>query len=98
MIAKKGVVTLTNEDKILEILTGMQNQMNGMQQEIKQINGRLDTMDGRLGSLEAEVKEIHQKVDDLTESHEETRASVNALLDWAERASNSYDLPLPKLG
>lgn len=82
---------MTNEEKVLEILTGMQ-------QEIKQINGRLDSMESEIKEVKAELKQVHEKVDDLTEVHEETRASVNALVDWAERASNSYDLPLPKLG
>lgn len=49
-----------------------------------QINSRLDKMDERLNRME-EYAEI-------------TRDGVNALLDWAEVCSETYSLPLPKIG
>lgn len=84
------MVPLTSEEKILEMLTEMQTKMSGMQTQMSGMQTDIKKLDVRLDSLES-------KVDALTEAHEETRTSVNALLDWAERASNSYDLPLPKL-
>ena len=49
-----------------------------------QINSRLDKVDERLDRME-EYAEI-------------TRDGVNALLDWAEVCSETYSLPLPKIG
>lgn len=49
-----------------------------------QINSRLDKMDERLNRME-EYAEI-------------TRDGFNALLDWAEACSETYSLPLPKIG
>mgnify|MGYP001377070402 CR=1 FL=1 len=49
-----------------------------------QINSRLDKMDERLNRME-EYAEI-------------TRDGVNALLGWAEACSETYSLPLPKIG
>ena len=47
-----------------------------------QINSRLDKMDERRMEEYAEI----------------TRDGVNALLDWAEACSETYSLPLPKIG
>ena len=89
---------MTNEEKILEMLTGMQTQMSGMQTQMSGMQTQITEMQTDIKKLDARLDSLESKVDTLTEAHEETRTSVNALLDWAERASNSYDLPLPKFG
>lgn len=48
------------------------------------INSRLDKIDARL--------------DRMAEYAETTRDGVNALLEWAEACSETYSLPLPKVG
>ncbi len=73
MKVRKGVATLTNEDKILEMLATMQG-------DIRQINTRLD-------SVETEVKAIRSDIVDMKESQEEVRTSVNAVLEWTETVS-----------
>jgi hypothetical protein len=40
---------------------------------------------------------LEEKVDELAEAHEETRAGVNSLLDWAEQCGNVIKFPLPKV-
>jgi len=76
----KGVAALTNEDKILEMLAAMQGY-------IRQINTRL-------GSVETEVKAIRSDLDDMKESQEEVRTSVNAILEWTESVSTEApDVP-----
>jgi len=53
-------------------------------------------MDSRLGSLETEVKAIRSDIDDMKESQEEVRTSVNAILDWTETVST--EVPgIPKI-
>lgn len=64
---------MTNEEKILEILTGMQA-------DIKTLNTRMD-------SLESKVDSLAESQAALAESHEEVRTSVNAILDWTDTVS-----------
>ena len=53
-----------------------------------QINSR---MDSRLDKMD-------ERLDRMEEYAEITRDGVNALLDWAEACSETYSLPLPKIG
>lgn len=82
MVEKKGVVVLTNEEKILEMLTGMQSQMDGMQKDIKNLNIRMDSLES--------------KMDDLAESQAELRTTVNAILDWTDTVSGVIPI-VPKI-
>lgn len=82
MVEKKGVVVLTNEEKILEMLT--------------KIDSRLGSVETRLDSVESELKEVHEKVDDLSESQSELRTTVNAILDWTDTVSGVIPI-VPKI-
>lgn len=80
----KGVVLVTNEEKILEMLTKISSRLDSLESEVKESHEK----------LESEIKEVHKKVDALTESQEalaesqsELRASVNAILEWTETVS-----------
>lgn len=59
---------MSNEEKILELLTSMQ----------------------------AEMKEMKQTLEDLSESHDEVRTSVNAILDWTDTVSTVVPI-VPKI-
>lgn len=54
-----------------------------MKEELDPINKRLDRMDERLERLE--------------ESQEEVRDATNALLEWSDKVSASFQFPLPRL-
>lgn len=54
-----------------------------MKEELDPINKRLDRMDERLARLE--------------ESQEEVRDATNALLEWSDKVSESFQFPLPRL-
>lgn len=65
---------MSNEEKILELLTAM--------------DARQTRTEELLAAMQAEIKDIRSeqasmggKLDDLTKAHEETRESVNTLLD-----------------
>lgn len=75
---------MNNEEKILVLL----EQHSEM---FAQINSRLDKMDERLNRMDS-------RLDRMEEYAEITRDGVNALLDWAEACSETYSLPLPKIG
>ena len=81
---------MNNEEKILEILASVQTEMKGMRTEIK-------GMQAEMKGMQAEIKEIHGKLDELTEAHEETRTSVNAILEWTEKVSDAVNFPLPRI-
>ena len=54
-----------------------------MKEELDPINKRLERMDERLARLE--------------ESQEEVRDATNALLEWSDKVSESFQFPLPRL-
>ena len=46
----------------------------------------------------AEMKtEFTERFEALEEGQEEIRTACNVLIDWAEKASEARDLPLPKI-
>jgi predicted nuclease with TOPRIM domain len=81
---------MNNEEKILEILVAMQ-------QDMAEVKDRIGGLEGRIGGLEGRMDRLEEKVDELAEAHEETRAGVNSLLDWAEQCGNVIKFPLPKV-
>jgi len=89
MWVKKGVVTLTNEEKILEMLTFMQS-------ELKEVHQKVDSLEIKVDNLEIKVDNLETKVNDLAESHEETRTSVNAILEWTDTVSSVVPI-VPKI-
>ena len=89
MAERRGVVTMTNEEKILEMLTGMQA-------EIKEVKGEIKEIRTEMEETKAELKEVHEKVDVLAESQEELRTSVNAILDWTDTVSTVVPI-VPKI-
>ena len=42
--------------------------------------------------------EFTERFEALEEGQEEIRTACNVLIDWAEKASEARDLPLPKIG
>ena len=74
---------MNNEEKILEVLAAMQSEMREMQSEMR--------------GMQSEIREIHGKLDDLIELHEETRASVNTILEWTDKVSDAVNFPLPRI-
>lgn len=82
---------MNNEEKILVLL----EQHSEM---FAQINSRLDKMDERLNRMDSRLDKMDERLDRMEEYAEITRDGVNALLDWAEACSETYSLPLPKIG
>lgn len=74
---------MSNEEKILQILSEMQTDM-------KEVKGRLDRLQG-------DVTDLKEDIAELKEAHEITRDGVNALLEWSDKISEAQRLPLPKI-
>ena len=82
---------MNNEEKILALL----EQHSEM---LAKINSRLDKVDSRLDKVDSRLDKVDERLDRMEEYAEITRDGVNALLDWAEACSETYSLPLPKIG
>ena len=48
--------------------------------------------------MDSRLDKMDERLDRMEEYAEITRDGVNALLDWAEACSETYSLPLPKIG
>lgn len=59
---------------------------------------KIDLILDELKEMKKDIKEIHVRLDNLEEGQEEIRTACNVLIDWAEKASEVRDLPLPKIG
>lgn len=82
---------MNNEEKILALLEQHSEMFSA-------INSRLNKMDSRLDKMDARLDKIDARLDRMEEYAETTRDGVNALLEWAEACSETYSLPLPKVG
>lgn len=47
--------------------------------------------------IQEELEPVKSQLAELAEAHEETRAGVNTLLEWAEDVGTSITFPLPKI-
>lgn len=80
---------MNNEEKILEMLSTMQGQMNSMQ-------GQMNTMQKQIASIDRRISNVEDKLDDLIEEHSMTREGVNKLLSWADAVGPLVRYPLDK--
>jgi archaellum component FlaC len=60
---KTGGATMKNDEKIIEMLTQMQNDMKEMKSEISGINTRLDGIDKRLDGIDQRLDGIDVRLD-----------------------------------
>ena len=74
---------MSNDEKILALLEGM--------------NQRFDSIDQRLDKVEQRLDKMEGDIEELKEYAEINRTGVNALLDWAEACTNVIQFPLPKV-
>lgn len=47
--------------------------------------------------MREELEPINKRLEHLEESQEEVRDAVNALLEWSDKVSESFQFPLPRL-
>ena len=47
--------------------------------------------------MKEELEPINKRLEHLEESQEEVRDAVNALLEWSDKISESFQFPLPRL-
>ena len=95
---------MNNEDKILQILGTMQEDIHsmkddiqGMKDDIQDLKSDMQSTKDDIQGVKSEITKLHGKVDALAKSQEQTRVTVNALVEWSDRITSVYELPLPKL-
>ncbi len=87
---------MNNEEKILEMLSTMQVQMNSMQGQMNTMQGKMDTMQKQIAAIDRRLNSVEDKLDDLIEEHSMTREGVNKLLGWADAVGPLVRYPLDK--
>jgi chromosome segregation ATPase len=77
---------MNNEEKILNLLTQMQDQMNNMQSQMNTMQSDIKSLKENQTSMQSDISEIKNKVTaindqtaDLTEFHTETNFKLNKL-------------------
>lgn len=80
------------DEKILNILTQMQN-------DISQINNRLDKVDSRLDKMDSRLDKMDERLDAIQEDTQITRAAVNSLIEWADCVGieTKIDFPIKRV-
>ncbi|MGE4354208.1 MAG: hypothetical protein AB7D36_09010 [Oscillospiraceae bacterium] len=58
---------------------------------------KLTEMQRGIVEISDKLNSVEDKLDTLTEAHEETRNGVNRLLEWADECGYIIKLPLPKI-
>ena len=88
---------MNNEDKILEMLGAMQQDIQNMKSDMQGMKSDMQNMKSDMRGVKTESTKLHSKIDALAASQEQTRVTVNALVEWTDKVSAVYELPLPKL-
>ena len=89
---------MNNEEKILALLEQHSETLAKINSRLDKVDSRLDKVDSRLDKVDSRLDKVDERLDRMEEYAEITRDGVNALLDWAEACSETYSLPLPKIG
>lgn len=89
---------MNNEERILALLEQHSEMLAKINSRLDKTDSRLDKMDSCLDMVESRLGKIDARLDRMEEYAETTRDGVNALLEWAEACSETYSLPLPKVG
>lgn len=89
MAKRKGGVTLTNEEKILEILGKINGRLDSLESEVKEVHEKMDEL------AESQAALVKAQAE-LAESQAKFRTSVNAILDWTDTVSTVVPI-VPKI-
>lgn len=76
-------MTVTNEEKILQLLEVMQADISGMKADIAQ--------------LKASQEELKASQEEMKETLSEHTVVLNAILEWADECREADRFPLPKI-
>ena len=76
-------MTATNEEKILQLLEVMQEDISGMKADIAQ--------------LKASQEELKATQEEMKETLSEHTVVLNAILEWADECREADRFPLPKI-
>ena len=78
-------------------LAPINERLDTMSKRLDTVDKRLDTVDMRLDAMDKRLDTVCERLDLLEESQEEVRTCVNALLEWSDKVSESFQFPLPRL-
>ena len=85
-----------NEEKILEILAGMSQQMGTINERLDRMDERLDKMDERLDRMDERLDKMQNDMDEMKETLEEHSISLDALIEWTDNVQEVVRVPFAK--
>jgi len=80
---------MNSDEKIIEMLLGLQEQMNNMENKFDKF---ADKTIADIEELKGNMVGVKGDIEELKENSEITRAAANKLLDWAERVEKSASI------
>lgn len=88
---------MNNEEKILEILSVMQQDMSELKSDVAELKTDVAVLKTDVAVLKVKVTRLEADVAGLKEGQEEVRGSVNRLVEWADECGYVVKFPLPRL-
>ena len=92
-----GVMTVTNEEKILEILANMKDDISDMKDDISDVKEEISDMKEEISDMKEEISDIKGTLAEHGAILAEHSMLLSALIDWADECREADKLPLPKL-
>ena len=83
-------MTVTNEERILQLLEVMQTDISGMKADIAQLKASQE-------ELKASQEELKASQEEMKETLSEHTVVLNAILEWADECREADRFPLPKI-
>lgn len=83
-----GVMTLNNEEKILEILFGIQGELKTVNQKLDNTNIRLTNLESRMDSMESRMTNMQSRMDSM----ESRMTNMESRMDGMESRMDNIEL------
>ena len=87
---------MTNEEKILEMLTQMQGDIAQMQEDITEMRGDITEMRGDITRMQGDITRMQGDIESIKETQEEHSTALSALIEWTEEAAITIRVPFAK--
>ncbi len=83
-------MTVTNEERILQLLEVMQADISGLKTDVAELKTDV-------AGLKTDVAELKASQEEMKETLSEHTVALNAILEWADECREADRFPLPKI-
>ncbi len=74
-----GVVRLNNEEKILEMLSGMQGQINGIQGQLSGMQGQINGIQGQINGIQGQINGMQSDISNMKNDIKKLNSRVDTI-------------------